>query len=188
MTLTKGIFMRYNIFLTALLLLSTSLAGCTSEDSDENSMQAFPSFSSVGDDNETYDNARMSGSPFIVMFSAEWCNNPCYTTMFAIWDAIPELPVLVMSTDPAENAGGLTLQDWHESANAHDDDDETGATNINLTTYVFMKGSEVAEALDIKSPGSLAFVTSDGEILEIHVGRLDDSAEIQKKWDAVNAA
>lgn len=188
MTFTNLFFMRYNIFLTVLLLLSTSLAGCTSEDSEENSMQAFPSFSSVGDDNETYDNARMSGSPFIVMFSAEWCNNPCYTTMFAIWDAIPELPVLVMSTDPAENAGGLTLQDWHESANAHDDDDETGATNINLTTYVFMKGSEVAEALDIKSPGSLAFVTSDGDILEIHVGRLDDTAEIQKKWDAVSAA
>jgi len=51
-----------------------------------------------------------------------------------------------------------------------------------------MKGADVAEELDIKSPGSLAFVTSDGEILEIHVGRLDDPTEIQKKWDAVNAA
>lgn len=180
--------MRNNIYFIILLLISSSLAGCTGDESSEDSLQAFPNFSAVADNNETYDNARMAGSPYIVMFSAEWCNNPCYTTMFALWDAIPELPVLVMSTDPAENAGGLTLQDWHESANAHDDDDETGATNINLTTYAFMKGSEVASELDIKSPGSLAFVTSDGEILEIHVGRLDDSAEIQKKWDAVNAA
>ena len=87
----------------------------------------FPIFSSVADDNQTYDNARMAGGAYIVVFSAEWCNSPCYTTMHAIWNAKAELPVLVMSTDPAENAGGLTLSEWHDSANAHDDQDEDGA-------------------------------------------------------------
>ena len=117
----------------------------------------FPVFSTVADNNETYDNSRMSGSAYIVVFSAEWCNSPCYTTMHAIWAAKAELPVLVMSTDPAENAGSMTLSDWHESANAHDDEgDDTG---VELTTYAFMKGSEVATSLDITDPVRLRLLT-----------------------------
>ncbi len=178
--------MRYNLCLTLLLLLSSTLAGCTSDETSEEKLESFPQFSTTGDNGEVYDNQRMAGEAFIVMFSAEWCNNPCYTTMFAIWETIPELPILVMSTDPAENASGLSLQDWHESANAHDDDGED--PKVTLTTYVFMKGSDVAEELGIKSPGSLAFVTPNGEISEIHVGRLDDASDIQAKWDAANSS
>lgn len=81
--------------LAVLLLMLTPLTGCTSE--EEASLQMFPTFSSVADNNETYDNARMAGGAFIVVFSAEWCNSPCYTTMHAIWAAQAELPVLVMS-------------------------------------------------------------------------------------------
>ena len=50
-----------------------------------------------------------------------------------------------------------------------------------------MKGSEVAAELDIKSPGSLAFVTPEGEISYLHVGRLDDSEDIQMRWDEANS-
>ena len=77
---------------------------------DEEAVLMFPSFSAVADDGQTYDNERMAGSGFIVVFSAEWCNSPCHTTMHAIWNAQAELPVLVMSTDPAENAGSMTLR------------------------------------------------------------------------------
>ena len=175
---TKAIFL-------LLTLLSSTLSGCTGDEESSENLKKFPEFSTVADNEELYDNARMSGSAFIVIFSAEWCNAPCYNTMFAIWDTIPELPVLVMSTDPAENAGGLTLKDWHDSADAHDDEGEE--TNVNLTTYAFMKGSEVAAELDIKSPGSLAFVTPEGEISYLHVGRLDDSEDIQMRWDEANS-
>lgn len=167
------------LLFTLLLLATSSLSGCVGEEDEE--ILAFPVFSAVADDGETYDNQRMSGNAFIVVFSAEWCNNPCHTTMHAIWNTQPELPVLVMSTDPAENAGSLTLSDWHDSANAHDD--EEGDNGVDLTTYAFMKGVETAATLDITRPGSLAFVNGDGDITYLHEGRLDDSGTIQEKWN-----
>ena len=167
-----------------LMLLLTPLTGCT-EDGEE-AVLMFPSFSAVADDGQTYDNERMAGSGFIVVFSAEWCNSPCHTTMHAIWNAQAELPVLVMSTDPAENAGSMTLSDWHDSANAHDD--EEGNTGVDLTTYAFMKGSETATLLDITRPGSLAFVNGEGEITYLHEGRMDDSAAILEKWNEANGS
>tara|TARA_B100000035_G_scaffold103239_2_gene87641 strand:+ start:2845 stop:3378 length:534 start_codon:yes stop_codon:yes gene_type:complete len=169
--------------LLVLLLFLTPLTGCTAE--DEVKAEVFPSFSAVADDNQTYDNARMAGSAYIVVFSAEWCNSPCYTTMHAIWNAKAELPVLVMSTDPAENAGGLTLSEWHESANAHDDEEDD--LGVELTTYAFMKGTEAASALDITRPGSLAFVNAEGEITYLHEGRMDDTAAILEKWNEASA-
>lgn len=169
--------------LILMLLIAAPLTGCTEK--EEEKALAFPTFSEVADDNQTYDNQRMAGNPFIVVFSAEWCNSPCYTTMHAIWAAQAELPVLVMSTDPAENAGGYTLSEWHDSANAHDDEgDDTG---VELTTYAFMKGIDAATALDITRPGSLAFVNSAGEMTYLHEGRMDDSATILEKWNEASA-
>lgn len=165
--------------LLVLFVLLFPLTGCTAQ--EEEALQSFPAFSAVADNGETYNNARMNGGAYIVVFSAEWCNSPCYTTMHAIWGAQAELPVLVMSTDPAENASGVTLSEWHESANAHDD--EEGDTGVELTTYAFMKGVETAEALGITRPGSLAFVNTDGDITYLHEGRLDDTATILEKWN-----
>lgn len=168
--------------LTGLLFL-TPMAGCISDESDE--VKSFPVFSGQADDGNVYDNAAMEGSGFIVIFSAEWCNNPCYTTMHAIWNAEPALPVLVMSTDPAENAGSMTLSDWHASADAYDDDgDDAG---VSLTTYAFMKGSEAGKALDITRPGSVVFVNGQGEITYQNEGRMDDAEEIRAKWTEASA-
>ena len=94
--------------LLAISLFFAPLAGCTSDDDD--GPVIFPTFSAVADNDEVYDNTRMNGNPFIVIFSAEWCNNPCYASMHSIWATQSlRLPVLVMSTDPAENASGITL-------------------------------------------------------------------------------
>ncbi len=182
---------KITLFLVLTLFIAP-LTGCTSEEDLQETK--FPPFSATADNGEDYDNARLSGSPYIVIFSAEWCNSPCYTTMHAIWNAIPETMVLVMSTDPVENAGGLTLTEWHESANAHDDDDANndGVTNeseagVTLTTYAFMKGSEAGKALDITRPGSVVFVNGDGVVTYKNEGRMDDSALIQAKWDEASA-
>lgn len=163
-----------------LVLLLAPLTGCTAEEEVE--ATKFPMFSTVADDGQTYSNARMEGGAYIVVFSAEWCNSPCYTTMHAIWAAKAGLPVLVMSTDPAENASGVTLSEWHASADAHDDDETTGDTGVSLTTYAFMKGSDVATALDITRPGSLAFVNAAGEITYLHEGRMDSTEDILTRW------
>ena len=102
--------------------------------------------------------------------------------MHSIWEAQSELPVLVMSTDPAENASGMTLAEWHDSADAYDDNDD-GEAGVSLTTYAFMKGDKVGEELGIYAPGTVVFVNSNGEITKTHVGVMDDSTEIQKCWD-----
>ena len=162
------------------MMLTLPLSGCLSTEDEEEPLQKFPEFSRVADNSETYDNARMAGAPFIVMFSAEWCNSPCYTTMHAIWSAKPNLPVLVMSTDPVPNASGMTLSDWHESADAYDDDDND--SGVSLTTYAFMKGSDVGNALGITKPGSLAFINAEGEITYLHEGRFDDQEKILMHW------
>ena len=105
--------MRLQILVITTLLLLPALSGCVEEAVED---QEFPQFSAVADDELTYNNSIMAGAPYIVMFSAEWCNSPCYSTLHSIWNTQAELPVLVMSTDPAKRAGGLTLQQWHESA------------------------------------------------------------------------
>ena len=170
-----------SVTFTLLLLMMTSLTGCVGEEEPE--IVAFPTFSAIADDGETYDNQRMSGGAFIVVFSAEWCNNPCHTSMFTIWEAIPELTVLVMSTDPAENASGITLQDWHEAANAFDDDDSTGDTGVTLTTYAFMKGVEAGQELGVTSPGTVMFVNADGYITATKVGILEEPQEVLDLWE-----
>ena len=166
--------------LLVMSLLISPLAGCTSDDGDDTVV--FPAFSAVADNDEVYNNTRMDGTPFIVIFSAEWCNNPCYTSMHSIWETLPETTVLVMSTDPAENASGITLSEWHDSADAFDDDEEEGS-GVSLTSYAFMKGHESGKELGITAPGTVMFINSVGEVTKKHVGILDDSTEIQKYWD-----
>ena len=173
--------MRFQFLIFIALLLTPSLAGCIQEDEE---IDIFPAFSAIADNGELYDNQRMANQSYIVMFSAEWCNRPCYSTMHSMWNAQAELPVLVMSTDPAERAGGLTLQQWHESANAYDDDDNS--TNTELTSYAFMKGDEVAVLLEINTPGTMFFINSNGEVTDIHEGKLDDTDLILSYWANAN--
>ncbi|MCH1442592.1 MAG: hypothetical protein L7U53_01845 [Candidatus Poseidoniaceae archaeon] len=169
--------------LFVMSLLFTPLAGCTSDDEEQTVI--FPAFSAVADNDEIYDNTRMNGNPFIVIFSAEWCNNPCYTSMHSIWATESELPVLVMSTDPAENASGVTLAQWHDSANAYDDDgDDEG---VSLSSYAFMKGFEAGEELGITAPGTVMFINSVGEVTQIHEGKLEDSSLISEYWQVASA-
>lgn len=173
--------MRLKLLLLIGALIMPSFAGCI-EDAEE--VRYFPEFSAIADNGELYDSERMENQSFIVMFSAEWCNRPCYSTMHSMWNAQAELPVLVMSTDPAERAGGLTLQQWHDSANAYDDDDNS--TNNDLTTYAFMKGDEAALEMEITTPGTMVFVNSKGEITDTHEGKLDDAGLILSYWARAN--
>jgi hypothetical protein len=88
-----------------------------------------------------------------------------------------------MSTDPAENASGITLQDWHEAADAFDDDDSTGDTGVTLTTYAFMKGVEAGEELGVTSPGTVMFVNAEGYITATKVGMLEEPQEVLDLWE-----
>ena len=79
--------MRLQILVFITLLLTPSLAGCVEEDDE---IALFPAFSAIADNGELYDNQRMKNQSYIVMFSAEWCNRPCYSTMHSMWNAQAE--------------------------------------------------------------------------------------------------
>ena len=151
--------------LAIMLAAIVSLAGCTSESTDDSqkiddggvSVPIFPIWSEITDDNTTWSRDKLEGEAYVVIFSAQWCNSPCFNLMHRIWDTQPNIPVMVMSTD---NGSEMSFQDWHDSADAYDDED--GETNNNLTTFRFMLGDEEGQELGVTSPGTTIFVDKEG--------------------------
>ena len=176
------------VLLTAFSLL---LAGCTSDDSKEDDspdevtveeLEVFPDWHEMTDDGTNWSSERLDGQAYIVIFSAQWCNSPCFDLMHTIWNAQSDLPVMVMSTD---NGSEVSFEDWHDSADAHDDED--GETNNNLTTYRFLLGDEEGQQLDITSPGTTIFVNKDGDITwkgKSSVAK--DEQLILEQWEIAN--
>ena len=170
---------------------SLLLAGCTSDDSKEDDspdevpieeLEVFPEWDEMTDDGTNWSSERLDGQAYIVIFSAQWCNSPCFDLMHTIWNAQSDLPVMVMSTD---NGSEVSFEDWHDSADAHDDED--GETNNNLTTYRFLLGDEEGEQLDITSPGTTIFVNKNGDITwkgKSSVAK--DEQLILEQWEIAN--
>ena len=168
-----------------LVLFSSTLSGCTGGNHDEEVLTPFPESRARAADNRTYTRASMLGQPYFVVFSAEWCDAPCHSTMHAIWGQIPNATVLVFSTDPDPDPQGISLSDWHLKADQFDHERDGAVITdhgVNLTTYAFMKGPDAAAALGISRPGSVAVVNPVGEIVYLHEGRLDDPSTINDKW------
>jgi len=170
---------------------SLLLAGCTSDDSKEDDspdevtveeLEVFPDWHEMTDDGTNWSSERLDGQAYIVIFSAQWCNSPCFDLMHTIWNAQSDLPVMVMSTD---NGSEVSFEDWHDSADAHDDED--GETNNNLTTYRFLLGDEEGQQLDITSPGTTIFVNKNGDITwkgKSSVAK--DEQLILEQWEIAN--
>jgi peroxiredoxin len=176
--LMKGFGSRFFAGLLALILL---FPGCLINSTNDGKTLAFPQFTSIADDNVTYSLSDFSGAPFIVLFSAEWCDTPCHMTMHAINSALDEPAMLAMSTDPQDNPQGITLQDWHEKASAHDDEEgDVGQT----LGFPFMKGVEAAVQLEIDARPTIFFINSDGNIESIQEGGITDEDEIRSYWTA----
>ena len=175
--------------LTCILLSFSALVGCVQEETEEDSLQEFPSFSAVADDGQTYERDSISGA-FIVVFSAEWCSNPCHSSMHNIWEFQNGMDVYVFSTDPEDEPQGISLSEWHEAADGYDDeygdDGSLEDEGVSLTTYKFMKGAEIASQLDIRNPGTIMFVNAANEITYIHKGVLEDQDTIAEQWAIAN--
>ena len=172
-----------------LASISILLAGCLGSDSEDDDTsdvtsepQMFPQWDEVTDDGTNWSNDRLNGSAYIVIFSAQWCNTPCMNLMHSIWDTVPEIPVMVMSTD---NGSEISFEDWHDAADAHDD--EEGDENNNLTTYRFLLGDEEGNSLGIESPGTTIFVNKTGYITwQGKSSSANDPELIQEQWDVAN--
>ena len=170
-------------FFALFLMLILLLPGCFGNpDGDDDEGTPFPEFSATADDNMTYSLSDFAGSPFIVLFSAEWCDTPCHMTMHAINADLMEPAMIVMSTDPQDNPQGITLQDWHDKADAHDDEEGNSGETLE---FPFMKGVAASEELQVDARPTIFFVNSGGHISDIHEGALTDQNLIQSYW--VNA-
>jgi hypothetical protein len=177
--------------LLAIMLAATiTLAGCTSDstddskeiDNDVDSVPTFPVWSEITDDNTTWSSDKLEGEAYIVIFSAQWCNSPCFNLMHRIWDTQPNIPVMVMSTD---NGSEMSFQDWHDSADAYDDED--GETNNNLTSFRFMLGDEEGQELGITSPGTTIFVNKEGLMSwKGKSSEANDEDTINEQWAIAN--
>ena len=176
--------------LAIMLAAIVSLAGCTSESTDDSqkiddggvSVPIFPIWSEITDDNTTWSSDKLEGEAYIVIFSAQWCNSPCFNLMHRIWDTQPNIPVMVMSTD---NGSEMSFQDWHDSADAYDDED--GETNNNLTTFRFMLGDEEGQELGVTSPGTTIFVDKEGLMSwQGKSSEANDEDTINEQWAIAN--
>jgi len=176
--------------LAIMLAAIVSLAGCTSESTDDSqkiddggvSVPVFPVWSEITDDNTTWSSDKLDGEAYIVIFSAQWCNSPCFNLMHRIWDTQPNIPVMVMSTD---NGSEMSFQDWHDSADAYDDED--GETNNNLTTFRFMLGDEEGQELGVTSPGTTIFVDKEGLMSwQGKSSEANDEDTINEQWAIAN--
>jgi hypothetical protein len=176
--------------LAIMLVAIVSLAGCTSESTDDSqkiddggvSVPVFPVWSEITDDNTTWSSDKLEGEAYIVIFSAQWCNSPCFNLMHRIWDTQPNIPVMVMSTD---NGSEMSFQDWHDSADAYDDDD--GQTNNNLTSFRFMLGDEEGQDLGVTSPGTTIFVDKEGLMSwQGKSSEANDEDTINEQWAIAN--
>jgi hypothetical protein len=177
------------VVLSIILSATIVLAGCTSDSSDDPQkiddggvIPLFPSWSEVTDDNTTWSSGKLDGQAYIVIFSAQWCNSPCFNLMHRIWDTQPDIPVMIMSTD---NGSEISFQDWHNSADAHDD--EGDETNNNLTTFRFMLGDEEGHDLEITSPGTTVFVNKEGAISwKGKSSEANNEETIEEQWAIAN--
>mgnify|MGYP001578763131 FL=1 len=176
--------------LAIMLVAIISLAGCTSESTDDSqkiddggvSVPVFPVWSEITDDNTTWSSDKLEGEAYIVIFSAQWCNSPCFNLMHRIWDTQPNIPVMVMSTD---NGSEMSFQDWHDSADAYDDED--GQTNNNLTSFRFMLGDEEGQDLGVTSPGTTIFVDKEGLMSwQGKSSEANDEDTINEQWAIAN--
>ena len=178
------------VLLLSVCISLAGLTGCIGDSDDENQeLQAFPEFSATADDGQNY-NLNDTNGAFIAVFSAEWCSNPCHSSMHNIWAFQEGLQVYVFSTDATEDPQGITLSDWHDAADGYDDEyDDSGNVEdegVSLTSYKFMKGSEIANELGIQNPGTIVFVNSAKEITYVHKGILDDQEVISEQWSVAN--
>ncbi len=166
--------------LVLCLLIFAWVSGIFSSDDGDSVGDPFPEFSAVADDGNTYSLDDYKDAPFIVIFSAEWCNTPCHATMHAFSSTL-DAPILVMSTDPAENPQGISLENWHERADEYDDDaNGTGQT----LDFPFMKGVEAAGSIGISSSPTVVFVDENGRVVSNHKGGLIDADEIRTYWES----
>tara|TARA_B100002052_G_scaffold121724_2_gene112021 strand:+ start:3908 stop:4462 length:555 start_codon:yes stop_codon:yes gene_type:complete len=153
-------------WLLAILILLAPLAGCTG---DTKELEKIPEFTVLTEESGTVSNNNFENQAFVIVFSAQWCSNPCHTNLHNLNLSIPGIDVLVVSTDVDEEPNGVTLSMWEQSVNEYDDDEELNQT----LQYTFSRvdpSNNFASDMGIDAPGTVIFVDSSGHEIYRKVG------------------
>lgn len=164
--------MRKNAILLALLLAALSFSpGCLEGESAE-SVEMVPEFTMIADDGQEYGSESLTGTSYILHFSASWCNQ-CRPTMHAVANHLGDETYLVISTD-AGDGGQESLQNWHTQVNESKQDSTVDAP--------FSMNAGLAEDLEINNTPTLILISTDGAVIDKHIGPMTDTAEIDEFW------
>jgi len=155
--------------LSVLVALLIFIPGCVS-DNDSNVGESIPTFSVVADDEMNYSSDNLLGTPYILHFSASWCTQ-CRPTIHAVDNQLSTQTYIVVSTDASDSE---KLSDWHLQVNESQDDSTVDAP--------FSANAELAESLEIKNTPLLILVSSEGLIIDRHIGPLTESSDIEAFW------
>ena len=176
--------------LIVFLILAAPLSGCTGTE-DEHTM--VPEFTVLKEDGGQITNSDYSGGAYVIVFSAQWCSNPCHNNLHNLNLSIPNISVLVVSTDLDEAPNGVTLSMWEDSVNEYDDDKELNQT----LDYTFTRVNEAqnfATQMNIDSPGTSIFVNAAGYEVHRQIGTFGDYNEqstldmIEMHWLAAESS
>ena len=172
--------------LIAFLILAAPLSGCTGSE-DEHTL--VPEFTVLKEDGSQITNADYSGQAYVIVFSAQWCSNPCHNNLHNLNLSVPNITVLVVSTDLDESPNGVTLSMWEDSVNEYDDNKEVNQTLDYRFTRVDAS-QNFATQMNIDSPGTSIFVDSSGYEVHRQIGTFGDYNEqatldtIESHWNS----
>tara|TARA_B000000565_G_scaffold101896_1_gene75917 strand:- start:1715 stop:2266 length:552 start_codon:yes stop_codon:yes gene_type:complete len=152
-------------WLLATLVLLAPLAGCTGDSTD---YEKIPEFTVLTEDGNISNN-NFDGQAYVIVFSAQWCSNPCHANLHNLNLSVPGIDVLVVSTDIDAEPNGVTLSMWKDSVNEFDDDNENNQT----LQYPFSRvdpTNNFASEMGIEAPGTVVFVDSLGHEIYRQLG------------------
>jgi len=175
-------------FLLTILIALAPLTGCTSESED---VIALPEYNLLDHTNSTVEKEDYLGTPYVIVFSAQWCGTPCHNNMHNLNYSVPGIDVIVVSTEYDYSPQGVSMTEWIDIVNEFDDDGDDIGQTLDYTFTRVIEGDDFAEQMDVFAPGTVIFVNSAGEEVQRHEGSFGPAGDnetitmIQGYWSHV---
>ena len=175
-------------FLLTILIALAPLTGCTSESED---VIALPEYNLLDHTNSTVEKEDYLGTPYVIVFSAQWCGTPCHNNMHNLNYSVPGIDVIVVSTEYDYSPQGVSMSEWIDIVNEFDDDGDDIGQTLDYTFTRVIEGDDFAEQMDVFAPGTVIFVNSAGEEVQRHEGSFGPAGDnetitmIQGYWSHV---
>ena len=174
--------MHRNAFIAFVLLMF--LSGCTAEEEqliDEGGIEAplataFPEWSATAHNSTEMNGSMFENESYVAYFSAPWCNH-CESSLDAYDQVLPDGKMMIFSYDADEDYSDMNA--WHNKTE----------TNLNRTIdRPFMLNPPLAQAVGMNSLPFVLFVSPDGFVYHVQVGKFTDQDAISNLWESTQSA